>query len=99
MSAAGERFPGFARAALLIALDNGGINRTRPETQMKREMREWMAKQPAEILVPIDAWLTSLSGTDIDTVCCGEASEAAALLASAPPLTDQMLNAYFDEVC
>ncbi|WAC26376.1 hypothetical protein [Ancylobacter sp. SL191] len=99
MTAPGERFPGFARATLLIALDNGGINRGRSEAQMKRELRDWMAKQPAEILPPIDAWLSGLHPRDLETVCCGEASEAAALLATAPPFTDQMLNSYFDEVC
>lgn len=99
MSAVDERFPGFARAALLIALDNGGINRTRPEAQMKRELREWMARQPAEILPSIDAWLAGLSKDDLETVCCGEASEADALLATAPPFTGQMLDNYFDEVC
>jgi hypothetical protein len=98
MSAA-DRFPGIARAALEIALDNGGINRFRPQEQQRRELSKFLERQPQEILPPIDAWLTSLSDEDLSTACCGEHSEMEAILASAPPFTDQLLNDYFDEAC
>jgi len=92
-------WPGIECAMFLIALDNGGVNRDRPEQQVRREIRQWLAKQPADLLPAVDKWLASLSDDDLETVCAGEHTDAQALLASAPPFTDQLLNAYFDEVC
>ncbi len=94
------RWPGIQRAALEIALDNGGINRFRSEKQQQREFRRWLEKQPQELLPAIDAWLSGLSDDDLQTVCSGgEGPEQDALLASGPPFTNQLLNDYFDEVC
>ncbi|WP_062233091.1 hypothetical protein [Aureimonas sp. N4] len=101
MSAPGGEYPGIAAACQLIALDNGGINRSRSVAKQGSEMRKWLAKQPAEMVEPIDAWLSSLSEADLDEVCCGCADDEAhvALLMAAPPFTDELLNSYFDEVC
>lgn len=93
------RFPGIARAAFEIAIDNGGINRFRSLKKQQRELAEFLERQPQEILPAIDAWLSSLSDDDLSTVCCGEHSEMEAALVSAPPFTSQLLNDYFDEVC
>jgi hypothetical protein len=92
-------FPGITKAALEIAYDNGGINRDRSEKKMLGELERWLAKQPAEILPDIDAWLSSLSKDDLITVCAGEESEQQAILQNAPPFTDKLLNDYFGEVC
>lgn len=94
-------YPGIARACLLIALDNGGINRERPVARQRRDMERWIAKQPQEILPAIDAWLAALSDEDLDAFCCGgeDEPETEAIRATAPPFTDQLLNDYFDEVC
>lgn len=92
-------FAGITRAARAIAYDNGGVNRTRSELQMLRDLSRWLDKQPQEPLTDIDAWLSRLSDDDLETVCAGEASEAAVLLKGAPPFTDKLLNDYFDEVC
>jgi hypothetical protein len=92
-------YPGIRRAALEIAYDNGGINRARSERRMLGEFERWIARQPVEILPSIDAWLGGLSNKDMVTVCAGEESEQAAILRSAPPFTDKLLNDYFDEVC
>lgn len=94
-------YPGIARACLLIALDNGGINRYRSVETQKRDMERWLAKLPADILPPIDAWLAALSDEDLDTFCCGgeDESETKVIRATAPPFTDQLLNDYFAEVC
>lgn len=43
-------WPGIECAMFLIALDNGGVNRDRPEQQVRREIRQWLAKQPADLL-------------------------------------------------
>ncbi|MGF7005810.1 hypothetical protein [Aminobacter sp. BE322] len=96
----GDRYPGIVRAALEIAYDNGGINRFRPETKMRKEFADFLERQPQEILPAIDAWLTGLSTEDLETVCCASCEpEGEALMAKAPPFTDQLLNDYFDEVC
>ena len=94
-----DKWPGIRRAALEIALDNGGINRFRSEKQQQREFRKWLEKQPQELLPAIDVWLSGLSDDDLQTVCGGEVTEADAILANGPPFTNQLLNDYFDEVC
>ncbi|WP_457797666.1 hypothetical protein [Methylocystis sp. S23] len=66
---------------------------------MRREFDAWLIRQPNELLAEIDHWLAGLSDADLDTVCCGEESEIAALMESAPPFTDDLLNDYFDKVC
>lgn len=94
-----DRFPGVKQAALTIAYDNGGIFVGRTEKQMLRELGRWLDKQPEEMLQPIDAWLSALSKEGMEIACCGEDDERERLLASAPPFTDDLLNAYFNEVC
>ena len=93
-------FPGIARAALEIALDNGGINRFRSEKMLRNELAEFLERQPQEILPAIDAWLSGLSEDDLRNFCSGGEGEPERELvaASAPPFTDQLLNDYFDEV-
>lgn len=94
-------YPGLAKACFQIALDNGGLNRLRPEKQLRRDITRWISAQPTEVIGPIDAWLSTLTDDDIETVCCGGADEPEqiALLEKAPPFTDETLNRYFDEVC
>jgi len=92
-------YPGIRRATLLIALDNGGINRDRCEKQQGRDLDRFLQRQPHDILPAIDRWLASLPTDDLETVCAGEHGEAQMLLATAPPFTESLLNDYFDEVC
>lgn len=92
-------YPGLHKALQLIALDNGGINWTRSEKKQHREAAKFLSKRPAEMLEPIERWLATLSHDDFETVCMGENSEGQAILKSAPPFTDDLLNDYFDEVC
>lgn len=95
------RFPGIYRACLLIALDNGGINRTRSVERQRREYERWLSSHPDEMLQPIDAWFTSLSDEDLDMVCTGGTGEpeVEALRAQGPPFSDDLLNDYFEKVC
>lgn len=94
-----DTYPGIKRAAIEIALDNGGINRDRSMSQMLADFGNWLEDQDQAILPSIDAWLTDLSEDDLSTVCCGEHSDMQRLIKSAPPGTDDLLNRYFDEVC
>lgn len=99
MSETGAEYPGIYRAALEIALDNGGINRDRPVGQHKAEFERWLAHQPSDLLPAIDKWLSGLSDEKLSTVCAGEHTEMLEAIADAPPFTDSLLNSYFDEVC
>lgn len=94
-------FPGIARATLLIALDNGGINRGRSVQVQRRDLEKFLARQPSEILPAIDQWLSGLTKEDLDTFCCGGEGEpeTEALRRRAPAFTDKLLNDYFNEVC
>lgn len=93
-----DRYPNIRRATQLIALDNGGVNRTRSEKQRLKEYGRWLDRQAAEVLEPIDKWLGMLTEDQMDKVC-NDTSEAEELLAAAPPFTDDLLESYFDEVC
>ncbi len=96
---------GIERAAILIARDSGGINRLRSEEDVLFECCVWLVKQlerSDEVesgLLAIDEWLADLSDEQIETVCCGEEREQQAVLMSAPPFTDELLQRYFLEVC
>lgn len=92
-------FPGIWRAAREIAYCNGGINRYRSEKRVEHEFDRWIGGQPRETLATIDVWLSNLPAADLETICDGEETEAAAILRSAPPFTSDLLNRYFDEVC
>ncbi|GGF56377.1 hypothetical protein GCM10007301_15020 [Azorhizobium oxalatiphilum] len=92
-------FHGIERAFLLIALDNGGINRDRSAEQVKAEIATFLAKEPPEMLADIDAWLAGLTTDQLEQVCCGEVTDQAQLIQQSPPFTNDLLNRYFDEVC
>lgn len=92
-------FPNIYRAALEIALDNGGINCTRSVKRQKREFDRWLAKQPQEVLPDIEAWFAGLSDEQLQSAVSGGEPEDRALLATATPFTDDLLTRYFDEVC
>lgn len=94
-------YPGIAKAAQLIALDNGGINCVRSSDLQETEFEMWIAKQPSEPLHAINAWLLSLTEVQLETVCIGgfDEPETKALIAQSPPFTDDLLVRYFDEVC
>jgi hypothetical protein len=94
-----DRYPGIVKACFLICVDNGGLHRDRPEKQVRKEIAAFIERQPPDILPPIDAWLAALSEDDLETACCGEHSEAEAIMAASPVFTDKLLNDYFDEVC
>jgi len=95
------QYPALHRAFRSIALDNGGINWTRSAERQEREARAFLAKRDSALLEPIEAWLSSLSEDDLETVCNGGANEpeTLSLMTGAPPFADAILNEYFEEVC
>ncbi|SMC41167.1 hypothetical protein SAMN06297251_10288 [Fulvimarina manganoxydans] len=94
-------FPGLYRAYLLIALDNGGINRCRSVEDQRRDFDRWADKQPLQTLSSSDAWLSSLSQERLELVASGGQDEPDTIAAKegAPDDLDDLLNSYFDEVC
>lgn len=81
-----DQFPTVRKAAMLIALDNGLINRFCSE-------ETWIGKVEGAIFadgVPqhdvrmLENFLSSLSEKDFDTVCNGEHMEMVAVEANAP---------------
>jgi len=95
------RYPTIAKVALAISLDNGGINRDRSAGRQGRELERFLAARPIEELDLIEPWLASLTEGQLDLVASGGQDEppTIALMSKAPPFTDDLLNAYFDEVC
>jgi len=88
------------RAFLLISRSNGGINRGRNETRVLREAQKFIDVCPYRDDLPaIDSWLGLLTPEQFETVCDGEMSEADAILVTAPPHTNTLLNDYFEDVC
>lgn len=97
-----EKYPNIHTASFVIALDNGGINRTRPAYQQKADFDAWLARSGCHALYDLDAintWLGALPKADLETVCVGEMFEMLKLMKGAPNGTDALLSAYFDEVC
>lgn len=92
---------GIEKACLLVALDNGGINRTRSAARQSLEFKRWLAKQEYPNLSEIDAWLCALTDEQLEMFCCGGTGEPEvdAFRATAPAFADDILTAYFDEVC
>ena len=103
-------FPGIVKAALLLALDNGGINRDRSQESCLQDLAahlnlHWLNARHSGLrttqyvaLKAIDAWLDGLSEDDLDTACNGEESEAATMVANAPHGTAELLNDIFENV-
>ena len=100
-AAVGLPYQGIARACLLIALDNGGINRSRSVDKWRRDYTRWIERQDGPWLESIDAWLLGLSTTDLDLACNGGSGEpdVEAVRSKAPPFTEDILDGYFDMVC
>ena len=102
-----NNYPGLKKAALLIAYDNGMINMIEPEEKYLRRCDEVVGADGvyhADLQVWND-WLETLTGEQMEVVCCGEEMEMQELMALAPDavecdpnefsLTD-LLNRFFE---
>ena len=84
------------RAFLMIALDNGGINRNRSSLMQKADAESFLSKC-TEPLDEIEKWLSNLSEEDLLLLCTD--SETFELNNELPEFIDKFLDKYFDEVC
>jgi len=88
----------ITQAAVEMAYDVGGINRDMPEARYREAVTSYLPTTDfhATQLDRVNRWLGSLSEDDLNTVCAGEESEAAALMKNAPPETELLLNDLFE---
>lgn len=100
-----QTYPGIVRATVLMALDNGCINRERSEENLTRDLYNWLNDEAVpefgytpSMLAEIDAWLAQRTDEQLELVCCGEEGEALTATADAPLETDLLLTTLFMEV-
>lgn len=80
----------LGRAAVLIAYDNGMINRHTFQDVVINEMLH-SASKTGENLYAVDSFLGELSDEELETLCCGEQG-----VVSCPENVDIVLNAMFE---
>lgn len=80
------KFPTIQKAAIIIALDNGMINRFCSEKEFLENAAGAIFADgvPEEDVRQLETFLSGLSEEDLETICCGESIEMAALETDAP---------------
>lgn len=91
-----DSFPAIKGVFVSMSGYNGGINRDRPEESMLLDAARWFLPLMIPNLAEIDEWLSKQTEGDLLTICDGEEEERDALLKKAPPLTEDLLDAYFN---
>ncbi len=91
-------YPNIENAVLIMALDNGGINCYRPESDLNADLAEYLNDTDPAFLEELEAWLSTLSEEQLDTVVSGEESEMEALCAAGPDGVNGFFNEIFSEV-
>ncbi len=93
-----QTYPGIAKACLMVALDNGGINRERPIGMWAGEFSHWLEHfHPIAPLEPIEKWYAQLTDEQVEVVCTDtEDPSFAALHREAPVGALDLLSNYFD---
>lgn len=81
-----DQFPTVRKAAILIALDNGLINRFCSEENWISKVEEAIFADgvPQQDVQALEDFLKTLSEEDFETICCGEHDEMVAVEANAP---------------
>jgi hypothetical protein len=104
------QYPGIASATLLMALDNGGINRDRSQEDLWDTLATFLVlclqdaahagvrAMIGNYLRMVDNWISTLSTAELDTLCAGEQSEAAEIAQRGPEGVGDFLNMIFDNV-
>ena len=98
-----DKYPGIKKAALLIAYDNGIINRLKPEQQWLESLDAVLGTNSVaeEDLDWFDQWLLSLDETNFHTACCGEETDMKKVADMAPSSRNgesmhKLLNTIFE---
>ena len=92
-------YPFINLAGLYIAWDSGTIRGKVTEDDYIKNMWDNLQEQiiiTSEQMQGINVWLGTLTDGDLDTVCYGELDDRAALLETAPKLTNELLEFIFE---
>ena len=89
------KYPNVAKAFLVMALDNGGINAARSMRQWQSEVENFMSKIDTQVLITSEQYLSHLSAEKFEDVAIGAWSENS----DTPECVDEILCEYFNEVC
>ena len=68
-------YPGIMKVALEIAYDNGMVHRLKPEAEWLSSLDSTIQSFPAEKLVALNEFCSSLSDEDIHIMAAGEQRE------------------------
>lgn len=82
-----EDFKGIREIALIIAYDNGMVNRFEPEAKFIENCEQIISdrNQFATIdIIDLDMWIKTLSDEDKETLAAGEHTDVMAIEARAP---------------
>jgi len=91
-----DHYPAMRNAILLIAYDNGCINRTQTEDELLKRCDSSLlfARINRDDLVRIEADLAKLNEADLETVCNGD--ERKANWVDVLPMTRKLLDHFFE---
>lgn len=89
----GNPYPFIIKAAQEIWYDNGMVNRLEPESEKLEFLNIWLKKLDQNHLANIEKILSNLTEEELDTLCCGEETEAEKL---APTEVHEFLDQIFD---
>jgi len=90
------RYEAIKQAAIVMALDNGAINRYRTLVQFLDDLRAALEKEDADNLEAANVWLGTLNYEQIDIFTGGSDEEIDAL--NSPEFVDDLFNRIFQEV-
>ncbi|ANJ20747.1 hypothetical protein HYO99_gp13 [Roseobacter phage RD-1410W1-01] len=93
-----ETMPTILRVALLIAYDNGMVNRNESEDDFVGTTASILGEVPLIELIKLEAFLKTLNPIQLNIIAAGEDTESKALLADAPnpEFADTLFNRIFE---
>lgn len=93
--------PQLKEVCLIIAYDNGMVNRSRPEATFLRNAERivFALAHAPEDLTAVETWIATLTEEERETLAAGEHDDMQALLARGPhgQFLNDILNAVFEE--
>lgn len=95
------RFVHLEQAVVTMAYDNGGVNRERPETEVREDFWAMVYRHDALGAMPrVEEWLATLTEEQRTSVLTGEEEEVASIMraTNAPEGTGDLLDLLFEEM-
>lgn len=94
-------YPFIYKACFAVSLDNGGLNRDRPEGDIKTDYHQFINEAGLALmdLQAINDWFKYLSDEEMGIATAGEETEMEELFKDAPQGAYALLNLWFDGPC